>query len=362
MNRIAAIVLTVLRLLAAFALFAVCASYWRSTLAHAAFDALPNYDFVAAADAERAIGHYDEALMIIDSGLDTLPGETQAKLLALQTQVESERDDPLRRLREAAHGALTGSGDSSEALTGVIIADLFVIGDVRDLVIQGMHAARGEETDPVIVALSGIGLATTLAPEADAGVAILKFARRVGAVSDKLASALVRAARRAVSSGEVETLARVADDTAHLTKAARPAAALKIIKLVDDPDTLHRVADFAQRPGGAFALWLGGERSLAWLQTRAVKDQDWLLRAARRGEPGLELLERSGRLLLRPHPLIGLLKSIYRGAVPALLLKLLSDRSDALLGIATGWLLFELLLLRSRLRNLDRERRQPGVL
>jgi len=356
MNRITAIILTLLRPMAAVALFAVCASHWWSTTARAEFDALPDYDFAAAAEAERAAGHYSEALMIVGAGLDTLSGEKQADLFAVQTRIETERDDVLRRLREAARGALTGTGESTEALAGAVAADLLVIGDVRDLVIQGAKLVRGEEPDKVIVALSGIGLATTLAPEADAGISVLTFARRVGAITDALASSLIRVVRRAVDTRNADELVQVANDASRLATAAKPAAALKILKLVDDPETLHLVADFSQRPGGAFALWLGGERSLGWLKSKGQAGEDWLLRAARRGEPGLALLASKGTRLLRPHPLLGLLKGIYRGNVPALLLTLLENKADALFGLATGWLLFELVLLKWRLRNFEKHR------
>ncbi|GAC1631441.1 MAG: hypothetical protein NVS9B10_24890 [Nevskia sp.] len=363
MTRIVASVLTLARLAAAAILFVICASHWWATTARAAFDALPDYDFKGAAEAQRQAGHYGEALMIIDAGIDTLPGEKQAELLALQTRVAAERDDLLRRLREVGQGALTGRGDSIESLGGAIVTDMLVIGDLRDLVIEGTHALRGEDTDEVIVALSALGIATTAAPEADAGVAVLKFARRAGALGDALAHSLVRVAKQAAATRDAGALLQVAGDAARLAKAARPAAAMKILKLVDDPATLHLVADFAQRPGGAFALWLGGERSLKWLKTGGAQAQDWLLRAARRGEAGLDLLTRRGRLLLRPHPLLGLLKAIYSGAVPALLLELLESQADALFGIASGWLMFELVLLRMRFRNLRlrRERRAAAL-
>jgi hypothetical protein len=353
----AALALTLLRLGAALALFSVCITYWDSSRARAEFNALRDYDFAAAAETERANGHYSEALLIVAAGLDVQTGERRAALLTAQAQIEAERDNLLRRLREVGHGALTGNGDSAEALGGAVAADLLVIGDVRDLVIQSANALRGEPTDGVIVALSAIGLATTFTPTADAGVAVLKFARRVGAIGEAFAARLIRLARRSLETRDVGELGRVADDAARLATAAQPAAALKILKLIDDPETLHRVADFAQRPGGAFALWLGRERGVEWLSTAGTVGDDWLLRAARHGEAGIDFLGRHGTTLLRPHPVLGLIKSVYRGTLPALLLALLGDHTDALLGLAAGWLLFECSMLLLRLRGIRRTRR-----
>lgn len=351
LQRLVAILVPLLRFALALALVYFCALYWRTTQARAEFAALPDYDFVAAADAERNGGHYGEALLIVDAGLDTLPGEQQAELLALQTRIVAERDALLTRLREAGHGALTGTGESAEALTGAVIADLMVVGDVRDLVIQGARALRGEETDEVIVALSTLGLATTLAPEVDGGVSVLKFARRIGALGDAFVKNLVKLLRRAVETGDTGAVAQVAGDAVRLTQIARPAGAMKIIRLVDDPESLHLAADFAARPGGAFALWLGRERALAWLKAAGPEGRRWLLRASAKGEAGVDLLTRNGALLLRAHPLLGLIKSVYAGRLPALLLSLLDAHSAALLGVAFAWMLYESVLLVTRLRR-----------
>ncbi len=348
-----------LRLTLALALLYVCASYWRTTSARAEFDALPPFDYLAAAEAQRAEGHYSEALLIVDAGLDTLPGQSQIELLAEQTAIEAERDDVLRRVREVGSGALTGGGDSAEALAGAVAADLLVVGDVRDLVVQGARLLRGGDADEVIVALSGLGIATTLAPEVDIGIAVLKFARRVGALGNVFARNLVKLARRAVETRSTDEVTQVATDVAYLTQSARPASALKIVKLIDDPETLHLAAGFAAEPGGAFALWLGRERSLAWLKTGGKDGERWLLHAAGKGEAGIALLARKGPLLLRAHPLLGLVKGFYKGNVPALLLKLLDTQADALLGVALGWVLFEVVLLGLRIRRL--RRRETGA-
>ncbi len=355
-----AFVWSLLRLGVAATLFFFCASHWWATKARADFDALPVYNFSVAAEAQRNAGNFGEALLIVDAGLDAASGEMQAELFTLKARIQTERDDVLRRLREVARGALTGRGDSPEALTGAVAADLLVVGDVRDLVIQGARALRGEDADEVIFALSAAGLATTLAPEVDAGVAILKFARRVGALGDAFAKNLLRLVRRAVETRSGDELAQVANDAVRLTKAARPAGALKILKLVDDPATLHRVAGFAGRPGGAFALWLGRERSLNWLKSAGPEGEEWLLRAARKGDAGIDLLIRKGRLLFRPHPLLGLIKSVYKGNIPALLLALFESQADALFGVVAGWLSFELLFLGFRVQRFRRRTTNPA--
>lgn len=53
-----------------------------------------------------------------------------------------------------------GAHDSLEGWIGAVAADFFIVGDVRDLVIEGGELALDGESDEVILALSGIGLAT----------------------------------------------------------------------------------------------------------------------------------------------------------------------------------------------------------
>lgn len=335
-----------------------CLEHWPSLSANAELDALADYDPLAGAEAERAAGHFSEALMIIDAGLETSDAEQRPALLAAQAQIIAERHAVLRRLTEAGRGALTGQGDSTEALAGAVAADLLVIGDVRDLLIQGAKALRGEDSDEVIVVLSTLGLATTIAPGADVGVALMKFARRAGALSEAFAKTLLRLGQRAFETGKTDELLAVAGDVSRLSERARPAAALRILRPIDDPQMLNRVANLAERPGGTLALWLNPARSTAWLKAsseageagRAVGER-WLLKAARKGEAGIEFLGRRGADLLRPHPLLGLIKAFWSGHLPALLSNLLDEQAALLAGAVLAWLLFECLRLGWLLRR-----------
>lgn len=353
------IVLGALRVLAAGLLSYVCFQHWPGMSARAELDALADYDPLAGAETQRAAGHFSEALMIIDAGLDTGDADQRAALLAAQQRITSERDAVLRRLTEAGRGALTGQGDSTEALVGAVAADLLVIGDVRDLLIQGTRALRGEDSDEVIVVLSALGLATTVAPGADAGVAVLKFARRAGALSEAFARTLLRLGRQAFQTGKRDELLAVAADVARLSERARPAAALRILRPIDDPQMLRRAADLAGRPGGTLALWLDPVRSTAWLKASAQAGEEvsgrWLLKAARKGEAGIEFLGRRGADLLRPHPLLGLIKAFWNGDLPALLVHLAETQAVLLLGAAIAWLLFECLRLGWLLRRPGQE-------
>lgn len=351
-----AILFSILRTLLAAALVWLCWQHVPAMNAQAQFAALPDYDYLVEAERLRAEERFSEALLVTEAGMaTTADGFEQARLAELKTRIETERDDWMRRLGEVGQGALTGSGDSVEALTGAVTADLFVFGDVRDLVIQGARHLRGEQTDEVIVALSAAGVVLTAAPAVDFGAALLKFARKVGALSEAFARQVAKLAGDAARRRELGPLREVAEDAASLGRSARPAGAIAILAHVDDPAQLRAAARFARQPGGSFALWIGGKPALGLAQA-GVDQERLLLRAARKGRAGIDYAARNGRLLLQPHPLLGILKGFYKGNLPELLMRLLGPQAVMLLGLLTGWLLFELALLAARLGRRRRAR------
>lgn len=356
------ILLSTLRTFAAAALLFLCWQHLPAMQAWDEFEALPDYDYATEGRGLLQQERFSEALLVVEAGLQGATPEQQPGLEMLKAEIETERDRLLRRLEEAGQGALTGRGESVEALAGAVVADLFVFGDVRDLIIEGGKTLRGEDNDEVIVALSAAGLVLTVAPGLDAGAALLKFARKAGALTEAFGRQLVRLARRAIDEKDIAPLGAVAGDVVTLGKAARPAGAIAILKHVDDPADLRRAAEYAQRPGGAFALWLGGKEALAWLKASGKSGEDLLLRAARKGRAGIAYVAGKGSLLLSPHPLLGLIKGFWKGNIPDLLLQSVQRWAGAIFGFALAWLAFETALLMWRLARPARRKIQSTPL
>lgn len=339
------------RLAAAIALVVWLAGDRAGQRAYDALEALPDYDHSAEAEALRAEQRYSEALLVIEAGLADAQGEIQqAQLRLLAQQVEAERSDWLYRWSEVGSGAVTGSGDSPEALAGAIAADLFVFGDLRDLVIQGAKAARGEDSDEVIVALSALGLVLTATPSLDLGTAMLKFARRVGALTEGFARQLLRVSREAFDQRRWEPVGDIAEDAATLTRRSGPAATTAIFRQIDNPAQLRLATRWADRPKGAFSLWLGGRPALGLLE-QGAEGERLLLKAATKGRRGIQLAADQAGVLLKPHPLLGIIKGVYKGNVPELIGPWLRNQAPALLGLAVAWMLYESLRLLGGIRR-----------
>src|SRR5207247_6756644 len=102
-----------------------------------------------------------------------------------------------------ATGLVTGNADDFASLSGTVTGDLFVFGDIRDVVREGKHLAMGEDTDHLILGLATAGLAVTAATYVSvggaaplrAGLTRVKGARKVGRLGEGLTHG--PAARRA---------------------------------------------------------------------------------------------------------------------------------------------------------------------
>lgn len=354
-------------LIAAFLLWCVTVDTG-ARLARLQFAAMPDVDPIPEIARLRNAGRFGESLMLIDAAMDTQPPVAQrGHLIAEREKTTREQESWLRRLRDVGIGAVTGGAGSEpgamslEILVGAIATDMLIVGDIRDLLIQSARLVTGDDVDPIIVALSGAGLITTLAPAADWAPAVLKAARRMGAMSASFAEAIAKAAK----SGNTSTIARVCEDAGALAKASSPGAAARLIRLADTPEDLARLSRFVAREGkaGAAALHAMQEAGAAAIKHAdelrtlgrlddAASLETLVIKAAAKGERGRSWLRAGAyRTLIRPHPIVGLIKSVYKGHAAAFVQQVL-ERFDLrawwLVPLLAAWTLVECGLLLRR--------------
>jgi ATP-dependent protease HslVU (ClpYQ) peptidase subunit len=188
--------------------------------------------------------------------------------------------------RRFATGLVTGNADDAASLSGTVAGDLFVFGDIRDVVRECKHLAMGEDTDRLVLGLATAGLAVTAATYASAGGAapvragltLVKDARKVGRLGKGLAEWAGRSARdvvdtpvlqKAMASGSVlrpgQTasaikaafraekaggLVRLAKDVGRVTERAGTRGALDTLKIAEGPEDVARAARLARTKGG----------------------------------------------------------------------------------------------------------------
>jgi hypothetical protein len=297
-----------------------------SRLARVQFGSIPRMDYVAEVRSLRGQNRFAEALMVAETGLGELEGAERDALLQEQSEVREDQASVLRKGKELLRGALVGEGDSLEALIGAIAADMFVVGDVRDLLIQGGRLAVDGDSDELILALSAVGVLTTVMPEVDWVAAFLKVAKKAGALSKRMVESLVRIIRRATDTRDYTELRRLFGFFKDLVDRSTPAGALRVLRHLNDPKEVAVVAGFLKRqPAGGFVLHVAGKEGVEIVKTSVRESEEILVMAAKKGDRGMAWLRGGGQRLLRPHPIIGLLKGLEKGNVQQAITRVVAD-------------------------------------
>jgi len=276
--------------------------------------ALRNDPGLLAREAEAALAAGD--IDLADSFAEVAVARNTILSEGLRTRITDAvaQENSVGRLAERfAGGLVTGQAEDAAGLTGVIAGDLFVFGDIRDVLREGKHVVMGEDGDRVILGLAAAGLAVTAATYLSAGGAapvragltMVKDARKAGRMSAGLSRWAGRSARdlvdppvlqKALATGSfarpdqvvpaVKTafrmekagaLVRVAKDVGRIGKRAGTRGAFDAMKLAEGPKDIARAARLAEAKGGqtrailkmlgrgAFVLAVGAFDLTLWL-------------------------------------------------------------------------------------------------
>lgn len=211
------------------------------------------------------------------------------------------------------YGLVTGAPDDLAGLAGTAAGDLFVFGDIRDAIREGVHMVRGEPTDELILGLACAGIAITAGTYATVGtglparvgLSLVKAARRTGRLSASMAEWMTRSvrevidtkalgaalskvsftapataitlARDAVKAERAERIVALVGDVGRVQSKAGTRAALEGLKLAEEPQDVARLARLAAAKGSktrailklagraAFALTVAAMDLVSWL-------------------------------------------------------------------------------------------------
>jgi hypothetical protein len=249
--------------------------------------ALRNNQAVVAENIEAALAANDADLAssFVDLARDKSISVSDELSLRVENAV-AEQNSTSHFAKRFATGLVTGSADDVASLSGTIAGDLFVFGDIRDVVREGKHLAMGEDTDRLILGLATAGLAVTAATYVSvggvapvrAGLTLVKDARKVGRLGERLTQWAGRSARQivdapmlqnAVASGSVlrpgqtvsaikaafraekaGALVRLAKDVGRVSEKAGMRGALDTLRIAEGPKDVARAARLAESKGG----------------------------------------------------------------------------------------------------------------
>ena len=216
-----------------------------------------------------------------------------AKNIGVSAPLSAKVNDAVAEANSTSHfakgfatGLVTGNADDVASMSGTVAGDLFVFGDIRDVVREGKHLAMGEDTDRLVLGLATAGLAVTAATYVSvggvapvrAGLTLVKDARKIGRIGEGLTQWAGRSARdmvdapmlqEAVANASVmrpgETisavkaafhaeqaggLVRLAKDVGRIGEKAGTRGALDTLRIAEGPKDVARAARLAESKGG----------------------------------------------------------------------------------------------------------------
>lgn len=212
-------------------------------------------DPVALAGRLLADGRWQEVVHLARFSQRYMPGHRTTETRALLAHAEAELESGRETAQRFLYGAATGDVIDSTSLLGALSLDLLVLGDLRDLTVQGYREMSTGDGDMVIMSLAAAGLLLTLAPALDWVPAALKTLARGGRLSRPLRDEIVQLTRRAVIHGDVKPLHRLGRRVIALERALGSGALRGVLRRIDSLDDLERIARVAEvAPGEAYVL------------------------------------------------------------------------------------------------------------
>ncbi|EKD36830.1 MAG: hypothetical protein ACD_75C01360G0004 [uncultured bacterium] len=234
---------------------------------------------------------------------------------ALYRDISSKRRNWRYQIDKLGEGLLTGTSDEIIGKAAGVTTDFFVIGDLRDLTKQGVHLAKGEEVDEVLVALATLGVvasgaqivsgAGTVASGgaaspavagttvAKSGLIALKTAQKLGKLPPWLGKAMVQSVKAIKETKSLSSLTGILGDVNTLAKTR---GGFNLMSKAKDAASLKRMATFAETFGSNSATLyrIGGDLTVKVAQQAGKLGKDTIQLAATFGQRGLRVLDRVG--------------------------------------------------------------------
>jgi hypothetical protein len=210
-----------------------------------------------------------------------------------------------------------------------------VIGDIRDLILQGNNYVNEKEVDKVIVALSSLGLIATASTIYSMGatapaknsISILKYAKRVDKIPNWLNKTIIREAKVSKETKSLKNLQNVFEPIYKLYQRVGLKDTLRLLKETKSANELKGVLKLSKRFGknSAQLVKLGGAKSIKELNAISNINPKTTLYASTYGDRGLTALKVMGesKFLKRVKFVSRASKTGYKGNFDDIFTKLL---------------------------------------
>jgi hypothetical protein len=264
-------------------------------------------------------------------------------------EIKAKRDSYEYQGEKLIEGVLKGKSDEDIGKTSAIVSDFFLIGDIRDLSIEGVNFYNDKKVDGVVVALSSLGIIATLSTVYTLGatssiktsISVLKYAKRADKIPPWLGTTLVKQAKIAKDSYSVKHIEKLLEPIYKLYEKVGLNQTLELISKTKSFKELTMLSHFTTRFGkkSHILLQLTHNKALSYHKNLTKVSNRGVLYASTYGEKGLKALSRIGesKFMVRMGNRANLFKTGYKGNLNSIF--------NYFLKHIPSWLLFTVVFL-----------------
>jgi len=242
-------------------------------------------------------------------------------------------------------GVIKGKSDEMSGQLAAIASDFLVIGDLRDLAIEGKHYFSNEKVDSVILALSTVGLIASASTIYSFGattpvkgtLSLLKYAKRTNKLPAWLSQALVRESKVAKETKSLKNINALLEPITKLYEKLGLRSTLELLHQSKNLKELQGMLKLSKRFGkeSPTLLKITKNQALPYAKAMPNIDKKTFLYASTYAERGLEGLKKLGKskFITRTKGVANLSKTTYKGNLDRLFSYLLRTIPTPLLWI-----------------------------
>ena len=215
----------------------------------------------------------EEARLLAQFSRQYLPVDPQFSSTAIDMDVENKLNSTSYLIERFIEGAVSGEPIDTAGLLGVVALDMMVIGDLRDLLIQGYKEFDTGQGDEVIMGLSAAGLFLTLVPEISWGPSMFKTFWKGGRFSEPFQRQIKAALTQARKTNDYRSLRRIMSDFTAVFDSLGSGPAIAVFKRINSTEELALLAKKAKvAPAETYTLTkIDGIKGLENVSTATTK-------------------------------------------------------------------------------------------
>ncbi len=274
------------------------------------------------------------------------------KSAELLKAIQDIRSSPSYRRGKIWEGITKGNSDEDIGRASAIASDFLVVGDIRDLAIEGMHYANDEEVDKLMLSLSSLGLLATASTVYSLGatapikgsISLLKYGKKVNKIPLWLQIKLMKQIEIAKKTKSLKQIQILLDPIQKLYHKVGLNQALHLLSKSRNLKELNLLGKFSTRFGrnSQVLLKTTNYTALKYMKKMPNVSKKNFLYASTYGEQGLKGIHKLGanKFIKRVGFTSNLAKTTYKGNLNSLFNALLKKIPNNLLYVISFFGLF----------------------